>query len=99
MYKIGYAWEPGKLKNSDYWTLDIDYVREERDALTEHGAIIQIHGDSLSACMLRAKLVCDVLNADAVHSAELFVNLMELAKVISVQRMEYKDEDDAESDS
>lgn len=96
MYKIGYAWEPGELENSDYWTLDIDYEQEEKDALQSHGAIIQINGDSLSACMLRGKLICDLLNNDGVHSVEVFVQLMELAKVISVKRMEYKEREDAE---
>ena len=97
MYKIGKAWEPGEFQEgTDFWMLDIDYEKEERDALQSHGAIMQIHGESLSACMLRAKLICDLLNEDAVHGVEIFVQLMELAKVISVKRMEYKEREDAE---
>jgi len=97
MYKIGYAWRPNELENSDYWTLDIDYVQEERDALKEHGAIIQVHGETLSICMVKAKFICLTLNDDGFHGVEIFTQLMELAKVIHIQREEYKD--DAESDS
>ena len=100
MYKIGCAWRPGELEDSDYWTLDIDYVQEERDALKEHGAIIQIHGESLSTCMVRAKFICLTLNDDGFHGVEIFTQLMEMAKVITVERMEFKKgKDDAESDS
>jgi len=97
MYKIGYAWRPGELEDSDYWTLDIDYVQEDRDALKDHGATIQIHGETLSACMVRAKFICLTLNDDGFHGVEIFTQLMELAKVIHIQREEYKD--NAESDS
>ena len=97
MYKIGYAWRPGALEDSDYWILDIDYVPEDRDALKEHGAIIQVHGETLSACLLRAKFICLTLNDDPFHAVEIFAQLMELAKVIHVEREEYLD--DAESNS
>jgi len=98
MYKIGKAWEPGEFEEkTDFWTLDIDYEPNEKDALKQHGAIIQIHGETLSACMLRAKFICDLLNVNEFHVAENYVQLMELGKMISIQRSEYKD--DAESDS
>ena len=67
MYKIGCAWKPGSLDNNDHWTLDIDYECEEKDALKAHGAIIQIHGESLSACMLKGKFICQMLNDDGFH--------------------------------
>lgn len=96
MYKIGKAWEPGEFdKNADHWTLDIDYVKEDEDALQEHGAIIQIHGTSLSICMLKAKFICEWLNEDVFHGCEVFVDLLEMAKMIEAQRVEFKiiDED------
>jgi hypothetical protein len=96
MYKIGYAWKPGELENSDCWTLDIDYVQEEKDTLKDHGAIIQIHGESLSACMLRGRFICDLLNNDEFHSCEIFVQLLELAKVMFDKKQE---SENAESDS
>ena len=100
MYKIGCPHRPGELEDSDYWTLDIDYEQEDRDALKPHGAIIQIHGDSLSVCMLKAKFICDLLNVNEFHGAEIFTQLMELAKVMQIQHMESKEgEDDAESNS
>lgn len=96
MYKIGYAWEPGELsKDADYWTLDIDYEQGEKDALQSHGAILQIHGETLSACLLRGKLICDLLNDKTVHGVEMYVQFMGLAKAITVKRMEYKEKEDA----
>ena len=96
MYKIGYAWEPGELeKGTDFWTLDIDYEPNEKDALSRHGAIIQINGDSLAACLLRGKFICDMLNTKEFHVAENYVQLMELAKYISVRQTEFKETDDA----
>ena len=97
MYKIGYAWRPGTLDDNDYWSLDIDYVQEERDVLQDHDGIMQIHGETLSACLLRAKFICLTLNDDPFHAVEIFAQLMELAKVIHVEREEYLD--DAESNS
>lgn len=97
MYKIGKAWKPGELdKDADHWTLDIDYVKEEKDALQEHGAIIQIHGTSLSICMLKAKFICEMLNEDIFHGCEVFVDLLEMAKAIQVTRMEFEEEENAE---
>ena len=96
MYKIGKAWEPGEFEEgTDFWTLDIDYVAEERDSLKAHDAIMQIHGTSLSACMLKAKFICEMLNEDIFHSCEVFVDLLEMAKAMEIQRMEFKVTDDA----
>ncbi len=97
MYKIGYAWEPGELDDGDHWTLDIDYEQEEKDALKSHGSIMQIHGETLSACLFRGKMICDLLNDNIVHGVETYIQFLGLAKAISVQRMEYKEKEDAES--
>jgi hypothetical protein len=91
MYKIGKAWEPGEFEETtDYWTLDIDYEKEEKDALRSHGAAIQIHGTSLSICLLKAKFICEMLNEDVFHGCEVFVDLLEMAKMIEAQQVEFK---------
>ena len=97
MYKIGKAWEPGEFaEGTDFWTLDIDYVAEDEDALRAHDAIMQIHGTSLSICMLKAKFICEMLNEDIFHSCEIFVDLLEMAKMIEAKRFEFKVIEDAE---
>ena len=97
MYKIGKAWKPGEFEeHADHWTLDIDYVKEEKDALQEHGAIIQIHGTSLSICLVKAKFICEMLNDDIFHGCEVFVDLLEMAKMIEAKRFEFKVMEDAE---
>lgn len=78
-YNISTAYKPGTLENSDYWTLDIDY-ESENSVVESHGAIMQIHGTSLSACMIKARFICDMLNEDVFKGIEASINLMELAK-------------------
>ena len=83
-YSIGRLWEPEK--DETIWTLDIDFDNKdefgkEKDGRVNHGAIIIIHGDSPSHCMLKAHYICEVLNSEGMHVAEALTHIMEMAKV------------------
>jgi hypothetical protein len=84
MYSIGKLWKPEK--DETIWTLDIDFDNKDEDGNSTdgrmcHGAIIVIHGDSPSHCMLKANFICKFLNAEGMKVAEVLVHLMEMAKV------------------
>ena len=80
MYKIGYATRPSK--DHDLWKLDIDYHDNGEDGRTNHGAIIIVHGNSLSECMVKASWICEIFNHDDIRATELFVRMLEMAKVM-----------------
>lgn len=84
MYSIGRLSEPED--GETIWTLDIDFDNKNADGENEdgrmcHGAIIVIHGDSPSHCMLKANFICRFLNTEGMKVAEVLVHLMEMAKV------------------
>lgn len=83
-YSIGRLWKPDDGETT--WTLDIDFDNKdefgkEQDGRVNHGAIIVVHGDSPSHCMLKAKFICNMMNSEGMQVAEVLTHVMELAKV------------------
>lgn len=83
-YSIGRLWEPED--GETIWTLDINFDNKDelgksKDGRVNHGAIIIVHGDSPSHCMLKAHFMCNVLNSEGMQVAEVLTHLMEMAKV------------------
>ena len=75
---------------------------EEQYPLGEHGAQIQIHGASLAVCLLKAKLMCDILNTKELAVVEVLVNLLDMSKVTAKELQDIQDTQDeknAKSDS
>jgi len=95
MYKVGLATPP---ENGEViWTLDIDYhTPEDEYPLIDHGAQILIHGSSLSACLLKAQIICESLNSEGIPLAEILVQLLEIA---TVTEKTLQDEIDAQDNS
>ena len=81
MYKIGSYIKPTEENGYDYWTLDIDFECTDDSGRSDHGGIIQVHGDSLSQCMLKAKFMCLVLNSEGMTMAEVLVKLLDVSKI------------------
>lgn len=81
MYRIGNFWEPTDKNGADYWTLDIDFCDSNDSGRPDHGAIIQIHGESLSQCLLKARFICITLNSEGMSQAEVLVKLLDMATV------------------
>jgi len=81
MYKVGNFWKPTEENGHDYWTLDIDFVDTENSGRPEHGALLQIHGESMSQCLLKAKHICIVLNSEGFTTAEVLVKLLDVSKI------------------
>ncbi len=81
MYNVGNFCKPTEENGHDYWTVDIDFNNTDDSGRTDHGAIIQIHGETLSQCMLKAKFVCLLLNTEGMTVAESLVKLLDVAKI------------------
>lgn len=95
MYKIGLATAP--VGDEVIWTLGIDYHKpEDNYPLLDHGAQIQIHGDSLSTCMVKAQVICDALNSEGIPLIEVLVQLLERSKVLD---KDLQDKVDAQNNS
>lgn len=80
VYKIGSYTKPTKENGYDYWTLDIDFETDD-SGRPDHGGIIQIHGETLSQCMLKAKFMCLVLNSGGMTMAEALVKLLDVSRI------------------
>ena len=83
-YSIGALTKPDE--DEEIWTLDIDFDNRDDngksiDGRMCHGAIIVIHGDTPSHCMLKAHYICELLNSEGLNIAEVLTTLMEISKV------------------
>ncbi len=81
MYRIGAHTKPTEENGYDYWTLDIDFHCTDDSGRPDHGGIIQINGDSLSQCLLKAKFACLVLNSEGMTMAEVLIKLLDVSKI------------------
>ncbi len=90
MYKIGSAILPEK--DETIWALDIDYYPPSDEyPLIQHGAQIRVHGDSLSACLLKANVICEALNSEGIALVEVLTQLLEHARVMEDQLLDTHD--------
>ena len=80
MYKVGAYTKPTEENGFDYWTLDIDFHSDDSPR-EDHGAVVQVCGESLSQCMLKAKIICMILNSEGMAMAEVLVKLLDMSKI------------------
>lgn len=98
MYKVGLTTAPED--GESIWTLGIDYHAPEKEyPLVNHGEQISVHGASLSICLFKAKIICDVLNCNDLAIVEILINLLEVSKVTAKELQDIQDEHNAKSDS
>ena len=78
MYIVGQAQNPEDSKDADCWTLEIHRVSDTDINDIEHLGCIEIHEDTLDLCLLKAKIICNVLNDNGFVGAETMVRKLNL---------------------
>lgn len=55
------------------WTIEINYYDKSNDS-ADHYSVICIYGSTLDLCLLRAKTICNILNATEFEKAIITLN-------------------------
>lgn len=71
MYIVGQAYDPGHDEEASCWTIEIHRVSDTNAVL--HYGCIQIYESNMDLCLLKAKIICDVLNDKGFVGAETMV--------------------------
>ncbi len=78
MYIVGQAYDPKDNEDADRWTLEIHRISDEDINDIRHYGCIQIYEDSLDLCLLKAKIICNVLNDKGFAGAETMVKKLNM---------------------
>lgn len=74
-YVIETTIDPDKadLSTTTQWTIEINYYDKSNDS-NNHYEVISVYALTLDLCLLRAKTICDILNATEFEEAVITLN-------------------------
>ena len=73
MYIVGQAYDPTVELDASCWSIEIHNIMEDESGTKSHWACILIYADTMDLCLLKAKIICDMLNSKGFAGAEMMV--------------------------